>query len=812
MKVKSFSFAIFFIIILAAISSNAVLIENTNSTNNKQLQYIPGTILVGVKEEINIDELNVGDKDPIFNNLILRCIPAINLLELKVEEGKEDYYCEKYAGSSLVKYAEKNYLMYAEDTVPDDPLWDKQWGPKNIKCPQAWDYGTGSSSVTVAVIDGGADYNHPDLAPNMWTDSNGKHGYDFVNNDDDPMDKDGHGTHCAGIVAAKMDDYGIVGVAQVRIMAVKVLEDGGAAGGVAAIADGITYAADNGADVISMSFGRYFVSTKSIENACNYSWNKGSILVASAGNDNSNWAHYPSDYESVISVAATDEKNEKASFSNWGEYVDVAAPGVGIISTYLNDDYEYLSGTSMACPHVAGVVALVKSQHPSWSNEKIRQKIFDTADPLGYEGSLWEYGKVDATLDNENNPVLPDVKVTIHKITNHGDGLDKIDVDGNPEWLYEVTIDDGIKEAVANFDFTTPTKVSGEYTTYYVENFYPDGTETNTWNINKEHIFSSSSSTVIINIKVMEDDFIFDWFSDIADISNRPNPGGDYEIGYDERGRVFTAKYDMVLDKIIDEQSDRYEEDEEWFYTRGDWDGSTGPEFLDWKQDDAQLWFDITDDYTPPIADAGGPYYGIEGRELVLEGSAENGISPYIYSWDIDNDLEYELEGETIEYTWHESDTYTINLLVTDSFGQKSTDTTTVMISNNHAPNKPVISGPTEGKIGESYSYSVYSNDPDGDNVQFYFEWGDGTNTGWTEVVSSGESLTKAHSWDSKRSYTIRVKSKDTDGAESDWATLKVSMPKEKTFSRQNTLFERIQIIFYKILSYFVNNYEFRID
>jgi len=775
LRVKILAIGLFLVFVISSFGTISVKIQEKNTS------FVPGQVIVGLSEDIN--DLNIGDKDPILGKSIVDTIPPINIIVVSVEIGKEDQYIEKYACSPLVKFAEKNGFMYATDVIPDDPMWDKQWGPKNIKCPQAWQGGTGSSDVIVAIIDSGVDYNHPDLKNNMWTDSNGNYGKDFVDDDENPMDELGHGTHCAGIVAAKMDDYGIAGVAQVKIMAVRILDEDGEAGSFSDITNGITYAADNGADVLSMSFGTYTNMPLSVLTACDYAWNAGAVLVASAGNDNVDRAHYPSSFENVICVAASTSNNEKAGFSNYGSDVDVVAPGLGILSTFLDGNYEFLSGTSMACPHVAGVAALAKSQHPSWSNNQIRQMIFDTADPIGGEGVHWKYGKVDATFDDEDPPGLPSVFVKIHKLTNQGSGLDSIDLDGNPEWCYNVKVSYVESRTITNFDFGSPSQINGGFLNYYIENYKSTSSNRRTWNIDQTHTFNSDESIAAIEIKVLEDDFVFDCFSDIADISSRSNPGGDYEIGYDERGRVFKAKYDLVNDIIIDEESDQYKVDGEWYYTRGDWDGSTGPEIFDWKQDDAKLWFDIFDDYEKMTADAGGSYSGFVNKVVTLSASVEGGLGPYIYSWDLNYDETYDAQGESIQYKWENPGTYNVALLISDGFGQTSYAEATVTIAKNNAPNTPTISGSTSGTAGKKYSYSIYTIDPEEDNVEYYVEWGDGSNSGWQGPYISGESITLSHEWEDTDTYTIRVKAKDDSGEESNWGTLEVKMPYIKSGS-----------------------------
>jgi len=218
----------------------------------------------------------------------------------------------------------------------------------DIDAPEAWDIHTGSSDVIVAVVDTGVDYNHRDLQANMWVnsgeipdngvddDGNGYvddiYGYDFINKDSDPIDDRGHGTHCSGTIAAEGDNgLDIAGVCwDGRIMALKFLGSDGYGN----IDDAVTafyYAVENGADVVSNSWGGGAYSY-TLEQAIDYAHSQGVIMVAAAGNDDSNEPEYPAAYEHMVSVAATNSNDEKASFSNHGDWVDIAAPGVDVLS------------------------------------------------------------------------------------------------------------------------------------------------------------------------------------------------------------------------------------------------------------------------------------------------------------------------------------------------------------------------------------------------------------------------------------------------------------------------------------------------
>lgn len=342
------------------------------------------------------------------------------------------------AGSSLVEYAEPIYI-YSIATTPNDPYYssygtwgqqyDDQWGLKNIQSEKAWNISRGNNNVTVAVIDTGVDYTHPDLSENIWSnpneipgngiddDHNGyvddTMGWDFVNDNNEPMDTHGHGTHLGGIIAAVGNNgQGITGVCwQARIMVIRGLADSGS-GASDKLAQAIKYAVDNGARVINLSWGGYGVS-QLIQDALTYAYNHNCVIVAAAGNNNTNAERFfPGNYSQAITVAACNASDARASFSNYGSNVDVTAPGVDILSlkakgtdmlrkeaNIVGGEYYRASGTSMATPFVSGLAALVISSDRDLSNLEVEEIITNSCDDLGTLGKddYYGYGRINAS-------------------------------------------------------------------------------------------------------------------------------------------------------------------------------------------------------------------------------------------------------------------------------------------------------------------------------------------------------------------------------------------------------------------------------
>jgi subtilisin family serine protease len=318
-----------------------------------------------------------------------------------------------------VLYAEPDHAIH-QTATPDDPLFPREWGLGVIRAPDAWDVTTGSPSVAVAVVDTGMDATDPDLAPNLYTnpgesgggretngiddDGDGRiddvHGWDFVDGDNQPQDGNGHGTHVAGTVGARGNDgNGVAGVSwSTSLMPLRVLDDSGS-GFVSDAVTAYSFAARSGARIVNASLGGSSFS-RAEDDAIAAA--PDTLFVVAAGNDaqdNDTSPDYPCDYDlpNVVCVAATDENDALASFSNYGATnVDLAAPGVDIVSTWPGNRYALSSGTSMATPHVSGAAALVLAHSPSLTTAGVRAALLGSVDAVpALAGEVATGGRLD---------------------------------------------------------------------------------------------------------------------------------------------------------------------------------------------------------------------------------------------------------------------------------------------------------------------------------------------------------------------------------------------------------------------------------
>jgi len=371
------------------------------------------------------------------------------------EEYSVTKVAREFSKDPYIEYAEPISVSYLCE-VPNDPMYGDLYHLPQIKADLAWDIHkgeNGTEEVVIAIVDDGADWDHEDLVDNIWQnmgedfdgdgrtiefiggewvfDSDDENGIDddsngyiddfigwnfyYLNNDPNPIPGtpfNSHGTHCAGLACATTNNN--IGVASISWnLKILPLQATDLSGGVIYGFDGIIYAAENGADVISNSWVTYFYSQANHE-VITYAIGLGSIIVAAASNANQFSNRYPADFPGVISVAAVNSNDEKASFSNYGPNICISSPGVALLSTKPNDEYQYMSGTSMATPLSAGLFGLVKSFHPDWISDQVITQVLGTADDIdcinpGFENLLGS-GRINAfhaltysgvTLDQE---------------------------------------------------------------------------------------------------------------------------------------------------------------------------------------------------------------------------------------------------------------------------------------------------------------------------------------------------------------------------------------------------------------------------
>lgn len=377
--------------------------------------FVPGRVLI--KPADAADENAVQGSLSAAGAREIGRVPQIGVRILQVPEKAEARVIAALSKNPNFEFAEPDYIANIILT-PNDPYYSAyQWHLPRVSAPTAWDTTTGSAAVTVAVVDSGVQATHPDLAGRVLA------GYDYVNSDSDPADDNGHGTAVAGVAAAQGNDgIGVAGAAwNVSILPVKVMNSSGS-GSYSAIASGITYAADRGARVINLSLGGTS-SSSTLQNAVSYAWNKNCVIIAAAGNNGNSTTVYPAAYPNVIAVSATTSSDALASFSSFGSFVDLSAPGQDITTSWLGSSYVTISGTSFSSPLTAGVAALALSVNPTLSNAQVNSLLTSNADDLGAAGYDVYFGAGRLNAARVVAAVPPrDTTAPVTAVTNPRDG------------------------------------------------------------------------------------------------------------------------------------------------------------------------------------------------------------------------------------------------------------------------------------------------------------------------------------------------------------------------------------------------------
>ena len=399
---------------------------NLDNTNLADLEYVPGEVMIKFDRVPDALLLKAVQKQfPTIKNWrtllysgALKSHPqqtnplAFYRVANVPKNADIPALARKLAKSQGIVSAEPNGITHLA-FVPNDSKYNQQWGPQKIRSEEAWDITLGDASIIIAEADTGINFNHEDLSSAIWAnddpvdgvdnDGNGFiddfRGWDFIQNDNDPLDGNGHGSHTAGTAAARTNNsVGIAGMAQSTIMPLQVFNSGGA-GTWEAIAEAVIYATDNGASVLNYSGGG-FGGAQVLADAVVFAWDNGMSVIAAAGNASTSTEFFPAAYPTVIAVAATDQNDHQAGFSDFGPWLDVAAPGVDILSTFggASNAYATLSGTSMSTPHVTGLVALMYTLDPTLTPQDVRDLLQQNAKDLGAPGfdDIFGWGRIDA--------------------------------------------------------------------------------------------------------------------------------------------------------------------------------------------------------------------------------------------------------------------------------------------------------------------------------------------------------------------------------------------------------------------------------
>lgn len=363
------------------------------------VEVVPGEVIVKFRDDAQVAEVAGarGLEIAASTGAKVDGLPAV-----AATNGRPvDQVLAELRADPAVEYAEPSYRVQLLDdgavaaVSVNDPQTAGQYSLDRMRVRDAWSLSTGGSGV-IAVLDTGVQPDHPDLSGRVLP------GRDFVNNDSNAADDNGHGTWVAGIIAAKPNDgYGMAGISwSDMILPVKIMSSSGT-GSTSALVSGIIWAADQGATVINMSVGG-FPYSQAVQDAATYAWNKGAVLVGAAGNNNREEKFYPASMNHVISVSATQPQDEFSHWSSYGPAVDVSAPGSSVLTTNCTagtcpnrtwGSHTYISGTSFAAPNVAGVVALIRAKNPSWTPQQVVDRLYATVDDLGYAGWDNRYGR-----------------------------------------------------------------------------------------------------------------------------------------------------------------------------------------------------------------------------------------------------------------------------------------------------------------------------------------------------------------------------------------------------------------------------------
>ncbi len=681
------------------------------------------------------------------------------------------------AGMPGVLYIEDNQLLHAA-VVPNDARYNEQYGPAMMGAETAWQHGYGSSSVTVAVLDTGIRASHEDLVGGRML-----QGYDYVNNDNNPADDCDHGTHVIGTVAATTNNgKGVAGMSQATILPMKVLGPVGGlfsvtcSGSQSDINQAIYDATDQGAHIISMSLGGGGYSSSG-DAAVNYAWNRDVLVVAAAGNDgNSNSVDYPAAYANSIAVAALTSSKTRASYSDMGSQVEIAAPGSDVLSTVddSNSAYKTMSGTSMATPHVAGALAFAKGCAPSASAQTIRNQMAATAEDLGSAGRDTSYGfgllRVDALVAAlgcsgapSNNAPTASFTDSVSGLSVSFDGTASSDPDNDPlsyAWTFgdgnsgsgvspshtyaaggtytvQLTVSDGKGGSDSTSKQVTVTAPGGGND--------PDPSTPNLQNGVTQAVSVSSGGEAHWKIEVPAG------ATTLTVQMDGPSCGVfgcsfDADLYVRLGSRATDSSYDCRPYQSGSDESCTISNPSGWYYVRVDAYSGSGT-------------VDITATHDAPTGPTNGAptasfTHSENGLTTNLDGSASSDPDgdALTYTWDFGDGNSG--SGVSPSHTYSSAGTYTVQLTVDDGNGGSDTAAASVTVT---APNGAPTASFTHSASALTASFDASaSSDPDGDALTYTWDFGDG---------NTGSGVAPSHTYAAAGTYTVQLTVDDGNGA-----------------------------------------------
>lgn len=501
-------------------------------------EFVTGELLIQFEKDTT--ESDLATLLASYGATYDRRLTTVDIEIWLVPAGQELALSQTLTAHPAITFAEPNYYYTVLDNlIPNDSGYGNQWAHNRMDSPQAWDLSTGTATITTAILDTGVDLGHPDLAAKIVP------GYDFIQNDNDPGDKFGHGTHVAGIAAAIGNNgIGVAGLDwQSRIMPVRVLDSQGS-GTSGQIIDGINWAYMNGADIINMSLGGPGYSS-GMQTAVTNAHNSGTLVIAAIGNcrtggggcPGTNPTMYPAAYTNVLAVSSTKNNDTYSYFSQYGNHNDVSAPGGemfafqdpgGIYSTmptynvYLtgigyNNNYDYLQGTSMAAPQVAGLAGLIWSLNPALTPNQVQNIIEISADDLGPAGWDGDYGHGRINAYQALLSVIPSAPTLLTISNPDGDGNYPLDWDNiSSATSYTLQEDDNPGFASPSTVYTGPADqydiFNRDMGNYYYRVRANNAGGSSAWsNTQSATVLPSAPLLLAINNGDGDGDYVVDW-------------------------------------------------------------------------------------------------------------------------------------------------------------------------------------------------------------------------------------------------------------------------------------------------------------